>query len=541
MLDKMNENNSSIILESKKSSEKKISLKAIGKVPWMMLLASIPTALFIYFAVYLANNPQIVIATMNRPYSFLFVVAIVVGIVVILVAFHFLAAIQKIVQIQIKKMQEKTDSFLFNLVIICFMIMSVIESGPFFAGMLKNDFAGYFIVFVFDLSAVLFMNKRKTALFHGNDKLAFMHMLGVFMTAGISGFANAYSSLENYVTPTTGKVPVFMTHIAPWTGIVFPTLIIFIATTLEADHDGKNIVERYKEEQQLRIDYLKEKVAKTQLINAELEQLELLKKKSFFLIELFFTKKKVLRVIDTVTKNMQQQIQLQISEGLKNQQFVQAYDDSALIAEMQLLTQKVQVYDAKIQQIAAAVLETRELMPQIIEAHVQEIKEGEDLILIAERVSEKVFQRLLPSVKEDVKQIESPQEQLQLPENTVSVEEVITEVQEAIEEKQEETSEEIWEVKRLKAKDVGYKAAEKQCKIGSYTFAKLDTAATLLKSKKITTEVLQKMYDQRLIDPRLFRIVETKGWGTNTYEHILIAVHPDVQKIVLEKMRSLEK
>lgn len=524
------------------------------------------TAIATGFAVYLAFHPELIWSAMNYPYAIGFVIAIPVSIFLLLLALRFLSTIKQFLQIQLERIKEDRKSYFFNFVIACFILVSCIESGTFFGSSIHNIVFGYATVLVIDMCAVQLMRSRKLALMHSDEKKANWYMFGVFVTAAVSGFANAYSSINNFDLPK-GKVPLWMANSAPWVGVIFPMLIIFLAYTVDADLNNKGVVEKFEDEQEIKIKLLEaQERALTKQIEVKERLLMLMQRQSVFKY-IFFTENKLKRVANLVQANIISQLQTETKQFLSAEIAkivipAQTYDDSMLkdrtriieanFVKLQeeyrdkqdLLEEKIHEYDEKLLRITTALTQWKQNLPQVIEAKIQELHDMQQYELVAERV----FKRLIPEELESV---------IQIPQKVTVTEEVeeidqevrtnmqeVEEAQEEQEQQQQNEEQEEWNVARLTAKAAGYKASAKQCTIGVVRFAKFDMAATIFTSSKITEQALQAIYNQKLIPAKYFKVIEVRGFGPTKNDHVVIAVSPDtaqIQKMLLEQIKILKK
>lgn len=158
----------------------------------------------------------------------------------------------------------KTDGSTFWLVIAIFLVVSVMESGSYFDGLLgSNDIfgsLGYAIAFVVDLVAVQCMRARLSAVRMRDKKGARLYLLGVIACASLSAFANSYTGLIHYVPPSHAPLlPWLWITVAPWTAMAFPLLIIFLSFTADytADQTSTKLdPETYKTQEEKRIKLL---------------------------------------------------------------------------------------------------------------------------------------------------------------------------------------------------------------------------------------------------------------------------------------------
>lgn len=515
-------------------------------------------------SVYLAMHSQLIWEAMNYPYAIAFVFSVPAAIFLILLIVRFFDVIRQFLQIKFDQIKEDKRSMWFELVIVCFILVSMIEAGTFFADLIKNQFFGYFTIFALDVTAVQFMQSRKKALIHNDDKKAFIYMAGVLITALPSMFGNIYNSVLNFDLSVKHE-PVWMVGIAPFAGVLFPLLIVFLAYTVDADVSKKDVVERYKDEQKIRIDLLEaQKNSESKIIEIR-EQLAVLKQRDSFLRSIFFPKNKITYLAELVQSKVEKKLQQEMNTNLSVE--VNKIVDARTIQPSSELTafqsdlsslkstyvsqrelqEKIAEVELKMETFTRAFVQWKQTLPSVIETKVQETQVPQDQFEIT---AERVFMRLIPNVTGELqKRIETIQ-QPQIPEQAVSVnrvEEIEQEIHKQNEQIQaEEIIEEVeeWKVSRVSAKDAKYKSDVGQCQIGQYTFARLNIAAEALKSKKITQQILQDIYDQQLLPSGWFKIIEVRGWGGKINDHIVMVIYPDVAKIqkgVLERMKLIKK
>lgn len=238
----------------------------IVKSPWIMV--GVATLLC---GIWIIQNWQFVLDNMNTPYAMLsgpaFVGSILVGIFVI----KFFQAIISAIKIAWNSFSawRKKDGSTYWMVIIIFMFVSVFESGEYFNNLLGKSVLsapiGYVVALFIDLVAIENMKARQRAK-RMRDKFGqILYMIGVIVCAGISAYANTYTALENYVAPTKTLAPEWMMQVAPWTGMVFPLLIIFltIAGDYTIDQASTRLdPEAYEASENKRIEMLKIQKAK---------------------------------------------------------------------------------------------------------------------------------------------------------------------------------------------------------------------------------------------------------------------------------------
>jgi hypothetical protein len=228
--------------------------------PW--LLISIP---IIVGLVALVQHPEIIINNLNKPYALAAGPVTVLSVLTGWVIYRFFRTIEawcKMLYEGVKQAkQEDNQGRFFWFVIVVFMIVSVLEAGPFFNmiehGALFNSL-GYVTVFAIDLIAIQSMRARLEAVRVRDDNGAFIYLIGVCVCAGLSAFANTYSSLAGYALKPAG-VPGWMNTATPWLGMAFPLLILLLSITADYTVDRASTkldAKKYKDQEQKRVDIL---------------------------------------------------------------------------------------------------------------------------------------------------------------------------------------------------------------------------------------------------------------------------------------------
>ncbi|HET8842047.1 MAG TPA: helix-turn-helix domain-containing protein, partial [Ktedonobacteraceae bacterium] len=93
---------------------------------------------------------------------------------------------------------------------------------------------GYALALGFDLVSVTCMLARLNAQRMRDEAGARLNLVGVLLCAAVSAFANAASSLQGYNPASLNHTPSWMQALAPWAGLIYPTLIVVLSMT--ADH-----------------------------------------------------------------------------------------------------------------------------------------------------------------------------------------------------------------------------------------------------------------------------------------------------------------
>lgn len=468
-------------------SQKRKFFKLAFNSKWAIITVLV-TSLLSGFSFYVALHPNLIWEAANYPYAILFLAAIPATIFVISLVINFSKAIKEYLKIQIDKLRESRQSAWFNFAIVCFILVSMAESGTFFGSLIKNLYFGYFVVLTVDICAVQFMDARKKALMHSDETKASRYMIGVWFTVIISAFANAYSSLLNFDLPKdTVRIPEWMGHAAPYIGVIFPLLIVFLAYTVDAELSSKDVVTRYEDQEDIRIRLLE---AQERAFTKQFEiksRIALIAQKQSIFKNIFFTKNKMLQVADLVVEKLQTDLDEKIQLCLST------------------TTQKL-----------------LEEQTQLIENFRQEFYHLPDRIVSQEKlIEEKILQvnnflQDIDNLKQQVQSIEEPKQvKLQLQEKTIV------------------TEDKSWDIKRVKAREVGYSVKEPQATIGNFTFVPFEEAIRTWDNNKITVDMIQKAYRDHLIDAKYFRIVITT-WGKNEKDNHVILLHPEVKKALLQ-------
>jgi hypothetical protein len=161
--------------------------------------------------------------------------------------------------------------------------------------------------------------------------------MGVLICAGLSAFANGYSSLSGFQEQVTGDLPAWMNSVAPWLGIGFPLLILLLSITADYTVDrtsSKLDAEKYRLQEQKRIEVLKvRRDTQKEALSIEQDLVRLIlerkatqgskKERTFFLIGWLFPRNPLdmQRVTEKVLEMINPQIQVLIeqNETLHNQ------------------------------------------------------------------------------------------------------------------------------------------------------------------------------------------------------------------------------
>lgn len=290
--------------------KKRLSLQGFVNGPWVFLGATL-LAVLVVGGIYLINHPELVQVVINHPYSIGFILAIPVAAFALKLVVNFFSVIEQWIRLQFEKARQAKRGFFFEMVIIVFMFVSICEAGPFFNDIqhdILGGLLGYVTVLAFDLIAVACIDARRKELAKGGSRSG-VYLLGVIICALVSATANLYSALQNFHTPADPSIPGLLKMVAPYIGIMFPVMIIFLAFSRDADIEIDD-AEAYRKQQQKRVDFLAVRREILAAITHEMEQIELLKKREFILKSWLFTSKKMNLVVEIVTGKVEQEISL---------------------------------------------------------------------------------------------------------------------------------------------------------------------------------------------------------------------------------------
>jgi hypothetical protein len=321
--------------------KKSLSVRGFVNSPYLFILAPL-----IVGGLYLVQHPELVRTGINNPYATTFVLAIPVAAFASKLVFNFFSVIEQWIRIQFEHVQQSKKGYFFEIVTAVFMFVSVCEAGPFFNDIqhnVLNGVLGYVTVLAFDLIAVVCIDARRKELAKGGTKSG-IYLAGVMLCAAVSMVANLYSALENFKAPAGASIPDLLKTVAPYVGIMFPIMIVFLAFSRDTEIEIDD-AEAYRKQQQKRVDFLVVRREILASITHELEQIELLKKREFFLKSIFFTKKKIAHAVEMITAKVIDQVHTEI-KTLKAE--VQQKEQS--IATQ---AQTIQTLSQKMEQMAA--------------------------------------------------------------------------------------------------------------------------------------------------------------------------------------------
>lgn len=323
---------------------KKYDIRGFINSPWLLLVG-----LMIVGGVYLIAHPKYVTLAMNYPFSIAFILAIPVAWFLVKLVINFFSVIEKWIRLQFEKARSSKKGHFFELVTGIFMFVSVCEAGPFFNDIQHNVLGGalgYITVLAFDLIAVVCIDSRRKELAKGGTK-AGVYLLGVIICAAVSMIANLYSALLNFQAPTVQNFPELLKSIAPYVGIMFPIMIVFLAFSRDAEIEVDD-AETYRKQQQKRVDFLAVRRDIMEKVTAEMQRIDLLQQREFVLKSWLFTKKKVQVVIEVCTEQVLAKVQSELVE-LKNAFVAETLKETKSSHKLQIEKLESQVAELKTQ------------------------------------------------------------------------------------------------------------------------------------------------------------------------------------------------
>lgn len=217
---------------------KRVRRKLPIYVYWM-LLGVVALALLLIGGFWLVLHPEFITNNINQPYALLFGPALVVSALALWLIIKFFAAIERGIKSAVTAFkaarQRDEGAQFFWLVIAVFLMVSVFASGDFFSKLEHEAIPGlgYASAFVIDLVAVVCMRARLSAGRMRDKAGQTLYLVGVLICAGISAFANLYTTLTTFNTAVTGSLPPWMADVAPWFGLAFPALIVLLSLTAD--------------------------------------------------------------------------------------------------------------------------------------------------------------------------------------------------------------------------------------------------------------------------------------------------------------------
>jgi hypothetical protein len=279
----------------------KVDLRSCVNSPWLLL--TIP---FLVGGFWLVSNPWVITNNLDKPYALLAGPSLVGSCLAGWLVLKFFRTIEAWCRLAgaafLRARKEDGSAQFFWMVIVVFLAVSVFASGSFFSLLERNAFPGlgYATALFIDLVAIQSMRARLNAARLRDKRGAMLYLLGVFVCAGASAFANVYTSLGSFSATASGALPPWMIGVAPWFGLVFPALIVLLSMTADYTVDqgsgGRLEPATYKAQEEKRVklleiqrDTLKDRVA----IEREIDILAATLKKErrvFFLVERLFPK-----------------------------------------------------------------------------------------------------------------------------------------------------------------------------------------------------------------------------------------------------------
>jgi hypothetical protein len=322
----------------------KWDVKGFINSPYLLLVLPLLVGGF-----FLVLNPQYVVLAMNYPFAAVFILAIPVCLFVVKLVINFFSVIEQWIKLQFERARNAKKGHFFELVTAVFMFVSVCEAGPFFNDIQHNMLGGalgYITVLAFDLIAVMCIDSRRKELAKGGTK-AGRSLLGVFICAGVSMIANLYSALLNFQAPTVQNFPEFLKAVAPYVGIMFPIMIVFLAFSRDAEVEVDD-AETFKQQQNKRVAFLVARRETLEQITHEMIHIDLIKQREFFLKGWLFTKKKVNMVIEVVTQRVLEVIKADLTT-LKKTFVEDASKEVKASYKLQFEKLEAQVAEVKVQ------------------------------------------------------------------------------------------------------------------------------------------------------------------------------------------------
>jgi hypothetical protein len=283
--------------EQKVRPQKRASVRGFVNSPYLFVL--VPLLLGGY---YLITHPQYIAFGINHPYAVAFLLALPVCVFAVKLVVNFFSVIEQWIRLQFEKARQSKKGYFFEVVTAVFMFVSICEAGPFFNDIQHNVLGGalgYLTVFAFDLIAVVCIDARRKEKARGGT-MAGIYLAGVIICAAVSIVANLYSALLNFQAPSDPTFPAFLKAAAPYIGIMFPVMIIFLAFSRDTEIEIDD-AETYRIQQQKRVDFLVVRREILEQVTSEMERIDQLNKRAFFLKSIFFTRKKMAYVIEVVT------------------------------------------------------------------------------------------------------------------------------------------------------------------------------------------------------------------------------------------------
>ena len=324
------------------------NIMAVINRPWLLLLVPLLVG-----GIWLVNNLWIITDNLDKPTALLAGPALVSSILAGWLVITFFRTIAQWCVLGWRAFVEwrKQPGSFFWIVISIFLVVSVSEAGSYFNGLLgTNDFygtLGYAAAFVIDLVAIDCMRARLGAARMRDQMGKRLYLLGVIACAGFSAYANTYTALEHFTAPKNTLLPEFMLRSAPWTGMIFPLLIIFLSFTADYTADqlsSKLDPEAYKqaENQRLKLlEYQRDALRTREGIERDIDtitakQTHKKEQRTFFLINWLFPRNppyKMHEIIAAVAEEMKKiyepQFQTLTEQNLKLHNEIQTFTGEA--------------------------------------------------------------------------------------------------------------------------------------------------------------------------------------------------------------------
>lgn len=554
-----------------------VYIKSFVNSPYVF--ASIP---LLAGSFYVALHPELITLAMNHPYAAASILALPVAFFLFKLIMNFFSVIEHWIKLQFEKAKEKNTSYFFELVIIVFMFVSVCEAGPFFNDIqhdVLGGFLGYVTVLAFDLIAVVCISARKKELAKGGNK-SFIYLFGVIICAVVSMVANLYSALLNFQAPTAHTFPDLLKVSAPYVGIMFPIMIVFLAFSSDADVEIDD-VDAYRKHEMKRVDFLMVRRDILEKVTVEMNRIETLRQHSFFLKQVFLTPNKIRAIESTVESNLQQFLTGSVDNLVEQAIDAKLYQvietkvtdiQHSFIVKESELNEQLKTIDRlfadvkdlprsatlQLNKVIAVQEEIKQMhadLPDRIKRHAslhidafkKEIKaEIEATIVQSALISfEKTMQQQLQLVRFDVQQqIESlnSQQQQHVVVQEIKQEEHPVEKHLAIE---EQDIEEKKQEKNLRpdilvvnSKDVGYSSKDPNFLIGriKFTHIALGVRSPELRHKKITRKSVEFLVNNNLIDGKYFRYIKSAAALS-----LAIAKSEQVRDILVNAIEKAER
>ncbi len=328
------------------------SIRGFINSPYLFILAPLLIGGF-----YLVQHPELVQMGVNNPYAVAFVGSLPVCLIAIKLIINFFSVIEQWIRLQFEKARQARKGFFFEIVTIVFMFVSVCEAGPFFNDIqhsMLSGALGYITVLAFDLIAVVCIDARRKELAKGGTRSG-IYLLGVIICALVSMAANLYSALQNFHVPADPSIPAFLKSVAPYIGIMFPVMIIFLAFSRDADIEIDD-AETYRKQQQKRVDFLVVRREILARVTHEMEQIDLLGKREFILKSWLFTRKKMDLVVEIMTTKMQSVLQDEVGalkkEIAEKERVISSQFEAMKNLVEQVNTQRIMI-DRQVEKMAA--------------------------------------------------------------------------------------------------------------------------------------------------------------------------------------------